>query len=188
MSTTTYPYVFDSISRIGNDTPAIDQRNIQNTANANYSLENYYPACPMTSAIDFATKQPQVFYKGSHEGGVKGCVIEDSNELKYTHISRPACKLTLTERPYLTVPYLGRGIGDIDAEFMLRTGEVPVNKKTVNHLMENDFVNHKNFPLLESKKNEMQNSAHKIESDAMNGWVRGGLSAREYAKANQKKQ
>ena len=34
--TTTYPYTFDSISRIGNDNVAIDQRNIQNMNNANY--------------------------------------------------------------------------------------------------------------------------------------------------------
>ena len=45
-----------------------------------------------------------------HEGGIKGCKIEDNNELKFTHISRPACKLTLNSRPFLTVPYLGRGL------------------------------------------------------------------------------
>ena len=36
-ATTTYPYTFDSISRIGNDNVAIDQRNIQNMNNANYN-------------------------------------------------------------------------------------------------------------------------------------------------------
>ena len=29
-STVAYPYTFDSMSRIGNDNPALDQRNIQN--------------------------------------------------------------------------------------------------------------------------------------------------------------
>ena len=32
-ATTTYPYTFDSSSRIGNDNVAIDQRNIQNMNN-----------------------------------------------------------------------------------------------------------------------------------------------------------
>ena len=50
MTTTAYPYSFDAMSRIGNDNPAIDQRNIQNINNANYNLENYYPACPMSKA------------------------------------------------------------------------------------------------------------------------------------------
>ena len=30
MTTSTYPYTFDSMSRIGNDNTAIDQRNVQN--------------------------------------------------------------------------------------------------------------------------------------------------------------
>ena len=181
-ATTTYPYTFDSISRIGNDNVAIDQRNIQNMNNANYRLENYYPNCPMSTAIDFATKQPQVFYKGSHEGGVKGCEIDANNELKYTHITKPACKLTLMSRPFLTVPYLGRGVGDSDTEFMLRAGENALNKKTVNPLMENDFSGHKNYPLIEALENAVNNSAYKIEEDAMSGWNRAGISARNFAR------
>ena len=38
--TTSYPYTFDSMSRIGNDNKAIDQRTIQNMNNANHHLEN----------------------------------------------------------------------------------------------------------------------------------------------------
>ena len=58
----------------------------------------------MSKAIDFATQQPNVFYNGSHEGGIKGCEIEANNELKFSHINRPACKISLNARPYLTVP------------------------------------------------------------------------------------
>ena len=142
----------------------------------------------MSSAIEFATKQPQVFYKGSHEGGVKGCAIEANNDLKYTHITKPACKLTLVSRPFLTVPYLGRGMGDSDTEFMLRAGENALNKKTVNPLMENDFTGHKNYPLIEELQNTINNSAYKIEEDAMSGWNRSGISARNYARDKAKNQ
>ena len=180
--TTTYPYTFDSISRIGNDNIAIDQRNIQNMNHANHQLENYYPSCPMSSAIDFATKQPQVFYKGSHEGGIKGCEIDINNKLKYTHITRPDCKLTLTSRPFLTVPYLGRGSGDTDTEFILKTGENDVNKKSVNLLMENNLSEYKNYPLINDLKDTFNNSAYRIEEDALPGWNRAGVSARNYAR------
>lgn len=186
-ATTTYPYTFDSTSRIGNDNVAIDQRNIQNMNNANHRLENFYPNCPMNSAIDFATKQPQVFYKGGHEGGMKGCEMDANNELKYTHITKPACKLSLVERPYLTVPYLGRGMGDTDTEFMLRAGENALNKKTVNPLMENNFTEHKNYPLIDSIQETITNPSYLIEEDAMNGWNRSGVSARNFARDNAKK-
>ena len=188
MSTTSvHPYTFDSISRIGNDNTAIDQRNIQNMNNTNYNLENYYPACPMNTAMEFALNQPNVFYKGSHEGGIKGCEINANNDLKYTHISRPACKLTLNTRPYLTVPYLGKGLGDPDTEFKLRSGENALNKKTVNNTMELSFAEHKNYPLIDSIQQSVSNPTYLIESDAMHGWTRGGMSAREYAR-NQDKQ
>jgi len=184
MTTSVHPYSFDSMSRIGNDNTAIDQRTIQNMNNTNHTLENFYPACPMNQAIDFALNQPNVFYKGAHEGGIKGCEIESNNELKYTHISRPACKLSLTPRPFLTVPYLGKGLGDPDAEFQLRTGENALNKKTVNPTMEQNFSDHHNYPLIEPLQNYVSNSAYTIENDAMAGWQRGGVSAREIARAN----
>ena len=186
-ATTAYPYTFDEMSRIGNDYPAIDQRNIQNTNNANYNLENYYPACPMSKAQDFALNQPNVFYNGSHEGGIKGCAIDANNELKYTHITRPACKLTLNPRPFLTVPYLGKGLGDIETEFQLKTGHNDLNKKTINNTMEQCFNNSNNYPLLDNVKQTLNNSAYIIEDDAMKGWQRGGMSAREFARSQDSK-
>jgi hypothetical protein len=187
MTSSVYPYTFDSVSRIGNDNTAIDQRNIQNVNNANHALENFYPVCPMNKAMDFALNQPNVFYKGAHEGGIKGCTIEQNNELKYTHISRPACKLSLTPRPFLTVPYLGKGLGDIDAEFQLRTGSNDLNKKSVNPTMEQNFSEQHNYPLIDSLQNYVSNSAYTIEDDAMKGWQRGGTSARELARNQDKK-
>ena len=185
-SSTVYPYTFDSMSRIGNDNVALDQRNIQNINNTNYNLENFYPACPMNKAMDFALNQPNVFYSGSHEGGIKGCVIQDNNDLKYTHITRPACKVMLTPRPFLTVPYLGRGLADPELECQLKQGENALNKKTVNNTMEQSFIQHKNYPLIDSLQQSVTNPSYLIEDDAFKGWVRGGMSAREFARNQDK--
>ena len=183
-NTSIYPYAFDSMSRIGNDSVSVDQRSIQNMHHTNYLLENFYPQCPMNNAQNFALEQPNVFYNGSHEGGINGCVIEDNNELKFTHITKPACKLSLTTRQYLTVPYLGKGNADPDNEFNIKVGEHALNKKTVNNTMEENFSEHKNYPLIDDLKQSINNTSYLIESDAMNGWVRGGMSAREYARNN----
>ena len=75
-----YPYTFSSMSRIGNDNQSIVQRDIQNNKNIDHRLENYYPACPMDSAINFALNQPNVFYSGSHEGGINGCVFSSRGQ------------------------------------------------------------------------------------------------------------
>ena len=187
MTTTNYPFTFDSLSRLGDDNVSIDQRNIQNMHNANHRLENFYPACPMNKAMDFALSQPNVFYKGGKEGGIKGCEIEANNDLKFTHISRPACKLNLVTRPFVTVPYLGKGLGDPDLESKLFQGENAVNKKSVNLTMEQNFSEHHNYPLIDSINDTISNPSYLIEDEAMEGWVRGGMSAREYARNQDKK-
>lgn len=186
-NTSFFPYTFDSMSRIGNDEPSIDQRNIQNKANIGYTLENFYASCPMNTAKDFALKQPNVFFSGSHEGGINGCVVDDNSELKYSILSKPACKLTLETRPFLTVPYLGRGEADPELELQIRTGENFLNKKTVNNTSEVSFIEYKNYPLLDSLQKTVTNPNNLIEDAAYDGWVRGGMSSREYARDQSKK-
>jgi len=53
--------------------------------------------------------------------------------------------------------------------------------------MELNFSDHKNYPLMDSLQTSVDNSAYKIESDAMDGWVRGGMSAREFARSQDDK-
>jgi len=187
MTTSVYPYIFDNMARIGNDNTAIDQRSIQNINNANYNLENFYGIVPLSKATELAYSQPNIFINsGYYEGGIKGSEIEKNNDLKYTHITRPACKLSLMQRPFLTVPYLGKGLGDPETEYKLLTGNVDLNKKSVNYTMEQNFSNYHNYPLIDSIKDSILNTSYKIEDDAMEGWQRGGLSARNYAKDNNK--
>jgi len=59
-------YTFDNLSRIGNDSSDMSQRNVQNLNAANYSLNNFFSTdCQMERPIQFATSQPNVFYKAT---------------------------------------------------------------------------------------------------------------------------
>jgi hypothetical protein len=180
-----FPYTFDNLTRIGNDNCSLDQRNIQNFHASNYMVENYYPFCPMTKAIEFATNQPNVNYTGSHQMGINGCNVEQNSELRYTKISKPACKISLLQRPYLTVPYIGRGTVDPILEKQLRLGDNELNKKTLNPSSEQNLSERQNYPLIDSIKSTVTNPANLIEDSAQDGWVRGGLSSREYSKSTQ---
>ena len=53
--------------------------------------------------------------------------------------------------------------------------------------MEMNFSDHRNYPLSNELQSTVDNSAYKIESDAMNGWIRGGVSAREFARSQDNK-
>ena len=179
---TVFPYTFDNLSRIGNDSCSLDQRNIQNNSASNYVVENYYPYCPMTNAIDFATKQPNINYTGSHQVGINGCNITENSELRYTKVSKPACKINLQERPYLTVPYLGRGKVDPVLERQIRAGDKELNKKSLNPSTEYNLSEKHNYPLIDELRNNINDPSNYIEESADNNWIRGGMSSREYTK------
>ena len=104
-----YDYTFYEQTRVGDDTCDISQRNVQNSEAATYMLDNYRPDCPMSNAIEFATSQPNVNFTGSHQVGINGCNIDNNSELSITKITKPKCRISLLQRPFATVPYLGRG-------------------------------------------------------------------------------
>ena len=78
MSYSSSNYVFDNMSRIGNDSCCVDQNTIQSLEACNYTLENYFTAdCSMKNPISLATSQPCVNYKGGYNVEVGGCNIND---------------------------------------------------------------------------------------------------------------
>ena len=58
---TTNP-LFNNICRIGDDGCDLTNKNVQNIKAANYTLENYNLGSSMTSAINLATNQPNIFF------------------------------------------------------------------------------------------------------------------------------
>lgn len=177
-------YYFLNNTRIDNDNCSIDQRNIQNMNSSNYMLENYYPSCPMSNAIKFATNQPNVFYSGSHQLGINGCNVNTNSELKLTNLSKPKCKINLLERPFLTVPYLGRGSCNVELESQILQGDLLINKKSVNPSSEKSHLNYRNYPLIPSIESTITNPENLVEDSASEGWIRGGTPSREISRTN----
>jgi hypothetical protein len=86
MAAYTKDFTFDSLSRIGDDSCGLSQKNIQNVSQANYSLTNYFiQDCGMKKPIEFATSQPNVNFSGSHQVGVGGCNIDANYESQMSH-------------------------------------------------------------------------------------------------------
>ena len=88
-------------------------------------IQNYFlKDCGMSNPINFATKQPNVFYKGSH-GGLGGCNIDKDSKLKLGTIqTNPKCRISLQQRPFLTVSFLGRGPSRPIVESRLMQGRI----------------------------------------------------------------
>jgi len=174
-------YTFENMSRIGNDSCCIDQNSIQNVISCNYMLQNYFASdCSMKKPIELATTQPGIFYNGGYNVGAGGCNINTSSQLQIGTIqTHPKCRIDLFQRPFATVPYLGRGSVNPIIEAQIQQGEAIVNKKSVNNLSEKSYLKYHQTPLLASVKDKVTNPVHSVEGVASQGWVRGGVPSRE---------
>lgn len=187
-------YTFNNLTRIGEDTCDLSQRNMQDVSAANYLLTNFRPQCPMSSAVDFATAQPAINFTGSNQVGIGGCNIDDNSQILITDLTRGKCKIDLLQRPYLTVPYLGRGKSNAILESQLQQGELANNRKSINPSTEVSHMNYSQTPLIPSLKSTVTNPANLVESVAAEGWIRGGIPVRqltrdqEYVQSNSNKQ
>jgi hypothetical protein len=174
-------YTFQNMSRIGLDDCNVSQTDIQNAAFCNYSTQNFFASdCSMRNPIALATSQPGIMYNGGYNTGAGGCNIEDSSKLQIGSIqTHPRCHLDLFQRPFATVPYLGRGSVNPVMESQIMQGEQLVNKRSVNNLSEKSYIKYHQTPLLPVIQERIGNPANQIENVASNGWVRGGVPSRE---------
>ena len=174
-------YTFDNMSRLGNDSCCISQDDIQNVSSCNYMTQNYFASdCSMKNPISLATTQPGIMYNGGYNSGAGGCNINESSKLQIGTIqTHPKCRIDLFHRPFATVPFLGRGSVNPVMESQIQQGEQLINKKSVNKLGEKSYIKYHQTPLLPSIQDKMNNSANKIENDASEGWIRGGVPSRE---------
>ena len=172
-------YTFQNLSRIGLDDCNKSQTDIQNVASCNYQTQNFFASdCSMKNPIALATTQPGIMYNGGYNSGAGGCNIDESYMLQIGTIqTHPRCRIDLFQRPFATVPYLGRGSVNPVMEAQIQQGEQIVNKRSVNNLSEKSYIKYHQTPLLPAVQEKIKNST--IESDASQGWIRGGVPSRE---------
>jgi hypothetical protein len=175
-------YSFLNTARIGFDPVDNTQRNLANGRYADYMLSNFFEAPDANGHVDFATQQPNVMFSGLSNGRglIGGLVDVDSRLLMKTEQERSLEKLSLEQRPFLTVPYLGRGSCDPILEAQMLQGENSQDKKSVGTIMTKSFMDHTMYPVDPEMKSRVD-ASKMIEESALDGWVRGGVHTREMA-------
>ena len=174
-------YLFNNMGRIGMDSTDNTQRTVANTKFANYMLSSYVNDTLSDSHVNFATQQPTVMFSGiAHGSGLSASVVDNDSTLMYrTTNERPLEKLQLMQRPFLTVPYLGRGSCDPSLESQLMQGEIVSDKKSVSTIMDKSFNQYSMYPLDNRMTERVKNTSYTVEESALDGWVRGGIASRE---------
>ena len=174
-------YTFQNLSRIGLDECNISQTDIQNVAACNYSTQNFFASdCSMKNVQALATTQPGIMYNGGYNSGAGGCNIDNSSKLLIGSIqTHPKSHIDLFQRPFATVPFLGRGSVDPILESQIQQGEALTNKRSVTRLTEKSYLKYHTTPLIPEVKQNIQNPSLMIENMASEGWIRGGVPSRE---------
>lgn len=174
-------FAFNNISRIGDDSCSQDINSIENAQACSYLLQNYFAQdCTMSKARQLAVTQPCVNYSGTMGSDICGSNIDDSSRLLIGTIqTHPRCRIDLFQRPFATVPFLGRGSVDPILEAQIQQGEAITNKRTVTQLTEKSYLKFHTTPLIPEVKQKIQNPHNLIEGMAAEGWIRGGVPSRE---------
>lgn len=180
-----YDYTFHKSSRIGQDECDKSQANIQNMAASTYMLDRFIPTSPASNFVDFATSQLNMNFKGGYQVDIGGSNIDANSSLSRGALSKPKCKISLIERPFATVPFLGRGKRNVVAESQILQGNLNINKKSVNPSSEVCYLGYSQTPLVPSLKSSITNPANLVEGVADKTWVRGGVASREYVRTNE---
>ena len=150
----------------------IDTR--QSIGPGNYGVTNLYDCtCLIPDVIKNATDNVCIPFKNGND--VASCVIDDSSKLRIGLQRRyPKCNQQLFERPYLTVPYMGRGELKVDEDSQLKFAEDSRMKRSSNTLSGVSVPNYF-LPLLPYLEYNIQRETHIIQESVDPSWRRGGI-------------
>lgn len=149
----------------------------QSIGPGNYNLSNHYHCeKDIPKVVEIATNIPQVFFKNGH--GIDNRNVDESTDLRWGKArSNPRCRDQLHERPYKSVPYMGRGGGNSYLETQILPGEPTREKRQCNTLsgvtIDNYFT-----PMIDHLKENIQSPSRIIPEEVHKGWIRGGAPSR----------
>ena len=138
--------------------------------------------CEAPEARKMALTQPNVnFTDGYGYSAMNGCNIDVDSGLRNNPdvLTNKKCIQTLNERPYLTVPFMGRGTGDINSELDVLQGENTFVRKGCNTLAGYDYSERHFVPMIKKLEKTVQDTKHIVNEDASADWVRGGIPSRQ---------
>lgn len=159
------------------DTKNVDT--IQSASSYEYVVSNnYHKNHTHPNNIEFATQCLDMNFSDGF--GVNPDVIQDEKKAGKVQVFN-LDKNQLFTRPFLTIPYMGKGKHYVDNESSLLSGETTTQKRQCNSLA-GVFLEGQFTPLLDNLKETIQNPQHIIPENSNINWIRGGIDTTQIAK------
>ena len=168
------------LTRLREDSCYLENRSKFAKLPGKYQTSNFHDCkCEAPHTKELSLQQPSLNYKDGYGWtSNKGCNIDsDSNLRNANNLTNPRVIQQLKTRPHLTVPYMGRGKGNINLESELRSSESTFQNRPCNTLSGN-YID-RFIPQIPCIRENIQNPKHIIPEDSNNDWVRGGQPSRQ---------
>jgi hypothetical protein len=167
------------MNRMEDDKTTQTQKELQNDRFSIYTTTNYFSENDKDGQLKFATEQVAVVPNSVTGSGVgSNSIIDESALIIEKEKARNLGRLNLMQRPFLTVPYLGRGSVDPALELQIKEGELFSDKKSTATIMSQSFMGYTMYPTSKEMEDRVTDPRHNIEESALSGWVRGGVDTR----------
>ena len=146
-----------------------------------YQVTNLVPA--QSEAYGIAYQQPAVPAAPGYGWSSSAIQMDSVLRNHAVQTNSPHCPLRARTqaRPFVSVPYMGRGKGEAELESRLQQATYVRQGKdcgTISDLFyENQFT-----PLIPYMEKNVQNPVHLIPEAAASGWVRAGVPSRQWVR------
>lgn len=168
------------LTRLREDACYLETRNKHTQLPGKYNTSNFHDCqCEAPRTKELSLQHPDINYRDGYGWtSTNGCNIDnDSNFRNANTLTNPRLIQQLHERPYLTVPYMGRGDGNTNVESSLRSSESTFQNRPCNTLAGN-YID-RFTPQIPCIRDNIQNPKHIIPEDSNADWVRGGQPSRQ---------
>lgn len=145
-----------------------------------HTTKNFHDCdCMAPKVKDLSLQNPEVIFKDGYGwSSIDGCNIDDDSKLRNArNLTNTRCINQLFERPYASIPFMGRGEGNICQENKLLSGEDTYQNRPCNNLA--GITIDRFIPQVPCIKENIQNSKNIIFEDNYSDWIRGGQPSRQ---------
>tara|TARA_E500000178_G_scaffold311528_1_gene327542 strand:+ start:1402 stop:2085 length:684 start_codon:yes stop_codon:yes gene_type:complete len=173
------PFTVNDLTSLRQDRDYVDFEIAQSKGSGQYVLKDYNDN-HRENMIERATENATINFRDGNGTNMKN--IDDDSKTLFSKVkSEKKHQKQLFERPFKSMPFLGRGVHFVDDESFLHSPEVTRVSRQCSSLA-GVFIENQFTPLVPSLSEHVQNHYHIIPEDNCNKWVRGGIPTRDLVK------
>ena len=174
-------FQIQQFTRINDDPCDQTVQNKERVAIGSYQVTNLVPATQDAQAL--AYQQPMMNEAAGY-GWSTAQINADSllrNHAVQTNSPHAPIRARTQARPFITVPYMGRGKGDAEWESRLQQSTWVRTDKSCGTISDATYEN-QFTPMIPYVAQNVQNPVHLIPEVASAGWVRSGIPSRQWVR------